>query len=717
MDAMLCRRSLSQSNSVRIQESLDPQKTALRSGRGRRVLKCGWYIDLALACSLGLALIAASPPVAAENLSGSLESILDDPAALLRAASESAQRKAFAEADQLYGQLAERHPIVGDYAALHRARLQLSEGFAAKARRIATRAQADFPRSLLRAELFELIGEAFRSEGDEAGGRKAWAAALAETRNDDARASLLRRIARSQARSGQRSEAGITWRLIWYAHPATDVAKEASERLDQIEAQLGQSLRRASDWRRRGDRFFRLRKNPEALEAYQTALTLDLSKNEARRTHAQRARSLFRLRRYPESVQAFAETDLSGDLPIWHARSLARADRVPESIAALEKLAVQPGPNRSRAHYLAALLLSGREHHQRAQVHFEAVVAAGDWTEDAWSARWFLAWREYREGRYARAADQFESLTAVTQDELEGLRPLYWQARSLAAAGQLGAAEKIYADLARNFPLSYYGWRARDRVRTNGGPLPTARLAMGRVGLRPSQLARPRILIAAGMLEAGAKEGVRLIPLAAGLEDRRALASLLTSAGDFYHAQRLIVDAYSVLLARAPADGLEEIWRYAWPSAYSALVETATGNEEGVRAELVYAIMREESGYRPKIVSPVGARGLLQIMDETGQRLADRIGWADFDVEALFDPATNIALGSHYLGELSGRFPTRMAAVIASYNAGPQVVSHWLTEDPRSDQEDEWVESIPYAETRGYVKRVLRSLQAYQRLY
>ena len=125
--------------------------------------------------------------------------------------------------------------------------------------------------------------------------------------------------------------------------------------------------------------------------------------------------------------------------------------------------------------------------------------------------------------------------------------------------------------------------------------------------------------------------------------------------------------------------------------------------------------MREESGYRPKVISPVGARGLLQIMRETGTQLAGRAGRVDFDVDNLFDPGMNIELGSFYLGELSRRFPTQISASIASYNAGPHVVADWVEGD--SGPDDEWVESIPYTQTRSYVKRVLRSLQAYRLLY
>ena len=125
--------------------------------------------------------------------------------------------------------------------------------------------------------------------------------------------------------------------------------------------------------------------------------------------------------------------------------------------------------------------------------------------------------------------------------------------------------------------------------------------------------------------------------------------------------------------------------------------------------------MREESSYRADAISPVGARGLLQIMEETGQSLAARAGRAKISADDLFEPETNIDLGTQYLGELSRRFDGRLAPAIASYNAGPEAVGRWIREIQRD--EDEWVESIPYEQTRHYVKRVLRSVHAYGVLY
>jgi soluble lytic murein transglycosylase len=104
----------------------------------------------------------------------------------------------------------------------------------------------------------------------------------------------------------------------------------------------------------------------------------------------------------------------------------------------------------------------------------------------------------------------------------------------------------------------------------------------------------------------------------------------------------------------------------------------------------------------------------MQLMPDTGERLARELGLADYDAARLVDPALNVRLGSLYLDQLARRFGT-LAAAVASYNAGPDAVASWLGADGAAD--DEWVEDIPYDQTRAYVKRVLRSVHVYRTLY
>jgi soluble lytic murein transglycosylase len=176
-----------------------------------------------------------------------------------------------------------------------------------------------------------------------------------------------------------------------------------------------------------------------------------------------------------------------------------------------------------------------------------------------------------------------------------------------------------------------------------------------------------------------------------------------------------VVDAYVEELGRGPAPAQLELWWHAWPAPFAGELERALVGLDGLEPELVYSIMREESGYRPEVVSISGARGLLQLMPSTAERLATQVRLDPFSADDLFDPGVNIRLGATYLQQLLDRFDGRRSAAIGSYNAGPDPVARWLAAADTED--DEWVESIGYDQTRTYVKRVLRSLHVYRVLY
>ncbi len=643
------------------------------------------------------------------------ETLLADPAALLREGIAASARGAHERADRIFEALGQRHSIVADYAGWLRARSLRDAESGADAQREIDRTLADHPNTPLRSELYTLKGELHRQQGEEAAARSAWALAYSEAETPEARSALLARISESQDRAGDSKAARDSWLRLWSRHPASPEARLASDRLDALEAVPGRAVRTAEEWRQRGDRLFSELHNEEALEAYDRALAIGLPGTLRAKTMTQRAHTLFRLRRYPAALAAFEALPQTGDIPIWRARSLARADRVPESIAAFEQLARQPGPNQSDARFFAASLLEGRKREEEARVHLVWLADEPRQGELSRTALWKLGWADYRHRRFAEAAERFEALARATTDPIARLKPEYWRARALAQSGERDAAAEAFTALARDYPLSYYGWRSKAHV-ADAAISPKGRaIPSGRRRLTPSALARVRILVEAGLLDAGASETGRLVRLAGGLEDRLELSRLLTAAADYHTAQRLVVEAYELELARGPIEGREEVWKMAWPYAFSELVESATRSPGSVHPELVYAIMREESGYRPKVISPVGARGLLQIMRDTGATLADRIGRTSFHPDDLFDPQTNIELGSSYLGELGARFPKRLSASVASYNAGPHVVADWAPGDGRPD--DEWVESIPYAETQSYVKRVLRSVEAYRTIY
>jgi soluble lytic murein transglycosylase-like protein len=132
----------------------------------------------------------------------------------------------------------------------------------------------------------------------------------------------------------------------------------------------------------------------------------------------------------------------------------------------------------------------------------------------------------------------------------------------------------------------------------------------------------------------------------------------------------------------------------------------------------VKGLIRQESLFNSKIKSRAGAIGLMQIMPETGRALyAKSNKGTSFNTEILLDPETNIQLGIQYIDQLNKRFKKNKTHILISYNAGPHILNKWLKRFQHVDDPDVFVESIPYPETRKYVKKVLRNYGIYQFLY
>jgi len=137
--------------------------------------------------------------------------------------------------------------------------------------------------------------------------------------------------------------------------------------------------------------------------------------------------------------------------------------------------------------------------------------------------------------------------------------------------------------------------------------------------------------------------------------------------------------------------------------------------EAYVHPHLILAIAHTESNFDPDAYSPWEARGLMQFIPATAVNTAKKLQIDDFTVEALFDPPTALRLGAKHLRELLDRFEGNVVSAVAAYNAGEAVVARWRRENPEADEAD-FVERIPYKETRRYVKKVLTAIDAYDRL-
>jgi len=166
---------------------------------------------------------------------------------------------------------------------------------------------------------------------------------------------------------------------------------------------------------------------------------------------------------------------------------------------------------------------------------------------------------------------------------------------------------------------------------------------------------------------------------------------------------------------RGGVKNARELWEYAYPRAFERTV-LSQARAFSVSPDFVWAIMRAESQYRQDAQSPVGALGLMQMMPFTGRRVSELLGMNSFQVRQLLDPDTNIRFGTRYLQRLLNKFSESIPLAAAAYNAGPHRAQSWLKSFGKLDM-DEFIEHIPFIETRNYVKKVTRNYYVYQLLY
>lgn len=284
----------------------------------------------------------------------------------------------------------------------------------------------------------------------------------------------------------------------------------------------------------------------------------------------------------------------------------------------------------------------------------------------------------------------------------------YWEGRAQEALGQTQAAHDAFAFAARH-QTAFYGQLAAERLGMD---------------LDPALLADP------------AHPDWHGLPFARS--DLLQAALLLHSAGQFYEARRFTLQLAGQLHTEDELGALAQLWldrgeahmalRIAkdaagrgilLPRAYFPLTDLAEA-DLAVPADLTLSIARRESEFDHRVTSHADARGLMQVMPATGAHVARRLGIA-FDEDRLTsDPAYNARLGAGYLDEMSDLFGGTLSMVAAAYNAGPGRPRRWAQDfgDPRNPAVDpvDWIEMIPFTETRNYVMRVTESLVIYRAL-
>lgn len=423
----------------------------------------------------------------------------------------------------------------------------------------------------------------------------------------------------------------------------------------------------------------------------------------------------FMQKKYEDSTGTFGQL-ASDKARFWQARSYYRLDKGDEFLQTLQDMekTFPDSPYLPRLYQMWADELTRQGMKDEAAQTYQGILEK--YPESAEDALWGLGWMYYRSGDYQRALENFSRLDAYT-DSRDYSRYLYWKAMTRERLRESCTTERIEDGIGQEKPVcdgdgenffsampadqSYYGY-----------------LILFRSG-------RPSSIEGAGPVRPDRPEGEVYDRIDAllffGMKDEAAgeVIDALKSASDpddilYLSALALALDRYREVIYRAEPRDEAEFLPYSYPRGYWGFIEHAAV-EEAVDAFLIAAVIREESRYDVNIVSWAGAVGLMQIMPGTGNRIGKVLQTTGEEKLNLFDAETNISIGSHYLSALVSELGS-IPLALAAYNAGSNVLRKWLAEYYRDDIA-EFIEAIPYKETRRYVQKVLKSYWQYRSVY
>ena len=625
---------------------------------------------------------------------------------------------------------AQQHlPVLGDYAFYYLGEAGLKAPDFNGAATAFDILSERYPDSLLRPQSLARSIDAWFQADDCRRARERQVRFMTEYAGHALAPAVLLRQGDCQYKGKEAAAAVATYRRIWIQHAASTQADNAAMRLERLkgEGAVIPELTPEDRWLR-AKTLFDAAQYARAVKGFEEYLKSSPAPNRDRaRLHM--GISHVRLKRYDEARTSFELAIKSGsegtvqDAVVWLGRVFLRQGLDEPFLALAREVEGGRLSGEARAKFL---LLLAAQHADRGRLEraVQTYQQAGESREGPASEGYYRAgWLLYKNGRSEEAARSFDQAIRVQPGGPFSVPALYWKARSLEKSGETQNAATLFMALCGDAPLSYYCQIARVR--------PVAALANGVsgtqdgavfTGLTPKEkpvaddahYQRAVELRMVGLLREAAEEAAVLTGKIGG--DRGEIlwmAGLLKDFGEYHRALKLVQLTFPDVLERGISGVPSSFWELAYPQGLLPAIQASTIN--GVDPYLIAAVIREESVYNPDAVSPAGALGLMQVMPQTGQMIAGRLGGEAFSRERLFDPRYNIRLGSWYLGHLAEKFDHNPVYMVAAYNAGPEAVAKWVQQFGGIEP-DEFIESIPYTETRLYVKRVLRSHREYRRV-
>jgi len=583
-------------------------------------------------------------------------------------------------------------------------------------------------------------------------------AALAIGRPDDAVAALdayaktttksslvlLRAQAREKAAEAKNElpfAATTDYLDVMYRFPLSDDAKTAAEKIPYVQSQLGEQFPGVPLTTEivRAEAFYDARRWSDLRVAYQQLLP-KLSGAAHDRATLRIAQANAQLGGGPSALASLSVTDPDVDAEFLFALSQAyrsaqgrvlccgRSNPSPEMFQVIEQLAAKYPQNPWSAeglfaagNYYWATLDRGH-----AVQFYQRMLAAFPAGPNANIARWRIAWTAYLE-RQPDTEAQLEEFLRQYPTSSFVVDALYWLGRVNERANQTQRASAFFTEAKQRFPQTYFGRLASERLRAIGpqsadpvdflSQIPPA-TPLDSFSTPLPQAAHDAWLKAQALESIGFDNSAEM-ELRAAYTATRAPQLLLAAAQAAVAAGQYSVGIVAMrqLVPQLEARRFDEVpveaWRVAYPMPYRDAVEREA-QRSGLDPMLVAGLIRQESAFNHEAVSSMAAVGLMQLEPTTGQRLARslRLGYSR---SRLFDPDYNVRLGTVYLSGLLESYMTPEAA-LAAYNAGEDRVAEW-TMGQNYEETAEFVESIPFTETREYVQIVLRNAELYRQTY
>jgi soluble lytic murein transglycosylase len=659
-----------------------------------------------------------------------------DPLADLKAGAAELDGKRYAPAIALLEPLGKRLPKLADYAAWMLASSQFGLKNYAAVPKTLDAVWKQTPPSPLSAKACILAAQAYEQSGTPRDAveilRKNYAL-LPQPQGDLA-------LATAFAAAGDAVSAAVYSQRVYYGFPASAEAASAEAQLALLRTQLGDNyppsmpnamLSRALKLLE-GGQTQRARKELDALvpqlggpDRDRARVSIGVADYNAKETDA--------AHRYLASLET-ASPDADAERLYYlllSARQLKNEDEVNAALDSLARL-YPNSPWRLQG------LVANANHYlvQNQMDAYEPLFRAcyETFPKDAQAAvcHWKVVWGHYLR-RSKDAGDLLRAHLRLFPAAESASAALYFLGRMAEDANDAAAARGYFDEVAREYPNQYYASLARERLaqlppasaasasavgqflRTIAFPQRARTMSFQATPAASARLERARMLASAGFEDWANGE----LRFGAQTEDQPHLMAMeLASLSSQTMPDQAIryIKRYAGSYLFLPLDSApRQFWTLAFPLPYRADLERFS-KQNGLDPFVVAALIRQESEFDPKAVSKANARGLTQILPATGRELSQRLKVKSFTTAALFQPAVNLELGTFYLKMLTTQTGGRMEAALASYDAGLTRARAWLTwGDFREPAE--FIETIPFAETRNYVQTVLRNADVYRRLY